>query len=189
MKTKSDQIRELAKTGMSTADIARQLSIRYQLAYNVLSRSGMQPSRRETMPKQIISKPRLTISYLLERSFQFHGKWGLNEEGELVIAGNVPHEPGCYAFAQSTRVQYVGLASSGLAKRFRSYRKPGKTQNTSIRVNALIKSVLSQGDDVDILCCTPKPFTWRGLPVHLPAGIELGLLRAFDVPWNLRSSR
>ncbi len=39
--TTSDQIRVLAREGLSTAEIARRLGIRYQLAYNVLNRSGV----------------------------------------------------------------------------------------------------------------------------------------------------
>ncbi|HVV94391.1 MAG TPA: AbrB/MazE/SpoVT family DNA-binding domain-containing protein [Hyphomicrobiales bacterium] len=45
--TKSDKIRALGRRGVSTADIARYLDIRYQHARNVLVDSGLHPSRHD----------------------------------------------------------------------------------------------------------------------------------------------
>jgi DNA invertase Pin-like site-specific DNA recombinase len=54
----SENIRALAREGLSTAEIARRLGIRYQHAYNVLKAGGapapsngdMVPSRRPAAP-------------------------------------------------------------------------------------------------------------------------------------------
>jgi hypothetical protein len=45
----SEKIRELARDGVSTADIARQLGIRYQHAYNVLKADGARTPSSETV--------------------------------------------------------------------------------------------------------------------------------------------
>jgi hypothetical protein len=47
LRTKSDKIRALARKGVSTADIARYLRIRYQHARNVLVASGLHPRHGE----------------------------------------------------------------------------------------------------------------------------------------------
>jgi hypothetical protein len=48
--SKSDKIRELARHGVPTADIARYLDIRYQHARNVLVQSGLHRLRNEPVP-------------------------------------------------------------------------------------------------------------------------------------------
>lgn len=49
--TKSDKIRALGRRGVTTADIARYLDIRYQHARNVLVKSGLHRSRSEKQPQ------------------------------------------------------------------------------------------------------------------------------------------
>lgn len=50
--TKADKIRALARSGVSTADIARHLDIRYQHARNVLVQSGMHKSQTDVKAEQ-----------------------------------------------------------------------------------------------------------------------------------------
>jgi antitoxin component of MazEF toxin-antitoxin module len=51
LKSKSEKIRALAQHGVSTADIARYLNIRYQHARNVLVQSGLHRTRSESPPE------------------------------------------------------------------------------------------------------------------------------------------
>jgi bifunctional DNA-binding transcriptional regulator/antitoxin component of YhaV-PrlF toxin-antitoxin module len=53
LSSKSEKIRELARHGVPTADIARYLDIRYQHARNVLVQSGLHRLRGETEPSAV----------------------------------------------------------------------------------------------------------------------------------------
>ncbi len=58
--TKADQICHLAAEGLSVSDIAAQVGIRYQHAYNVLKRSGTVAAPRPAKAP-IASKPSLDV--------------------------------------------------------------------------------------------------------------------------------
>jgi hypothetical protein len=34
----------------------------------------------------------------------------------------------------------------------------------------------------------PADLEWRGLPIHGSAGLELGLIKKYALPWNMRSA-
>ncbi len=38
------------------------------------------------------------------------------------------------------------------------------------------------------LYAVPHDHDWNGLPVHGAPGIELGLIKKFKLPWNMRSA-
>jgi hypothetical protein len=76
----------------------------------------------------------------------------------------------------------------GLAKRLYFYAKPGITQRTSQRLNGIIKSELQQVSFTDIYTSIPPDLEWNGLPIHGSAGLELGLIKRFALPWNMRSA-
>ena len=95
---------------------------------------------------------------------------------------------GVYAFVKDARAMYVGLATIGLAKRIYFYGKPGATQRTSKRLNATIKSELKAGSAIDIYTATPDDLDWNGLPIHGSAGLEMGLIKKFHLPWNKRGA-
>lgn len=99
----------------------------------------------------------------------------------------MPKDVGVYAFAVGGVVQYVGVATMGLAKRTYFYARPGVTQRTSLRINELLLDQTASGAVVDVYVATPENLAWRGLPVHGAAGLELGLIKAFNLPWNKRS--
>jgi hypothetical protein len=104
------------------------------------------------------------------------------------LNGPVPKEIGVYAFAKGEHVLYVGVATMGLAKRLYFYAKPGITQRTSQRLNEIIKTELQTVSHIDIYTARPPDFEWNGLPVHGSAGLELGLIKKYDLPWNVRSA-
>jgi len=188
--TKSDQIRDLAKQGLATADIARQLGIRYQHAYNVLKNSGVSAhkSKRASRAKPIIAKPTLYEKNLVEAGFETHSYWKSDEAGGIELSEKLPSEQGVYAFCIDGVAQYVGVATMGLAKRIYFYKKPGSSQKTSIRINDKINRLVEKSIEVRLLIANPDDLEWNGLPVHGCAGLELGLIKKYELPWNMRSS-
>lgn len=186
--SKADQIRALAADGMETADIARKLGIRYQHAYQVLKRSDALPRAPQDAKKPLLEKPPLTIEALISGGFVHSGTWQL-ANGALDIDRPLPKDVGVYAFSKDGQVLYVGVATMGLAKRIYFYKKPGATQRTSLRINALLRSELETFPAIEIHTAIPDDHHWNGLPVHGSAGLELGLIKKFALPWNVRSAR
>ena len=188
----SDNIRLLARDGLSTADIARRLGIRYQHAYNVLKASattGTVPKVRTIRVPPTAQKPPLTTDALVAGGFALSSRWLLSKEGNLVLETRLPKVVGVYAFAKDGIVLYVGVATMGLAKRLYFYGKPGITQRTSQRLNTIIKNELMAAPAIDIYTAAPPDLHWNGLPIHGSSGLELGLIKKFALPWNMRSAR
>jgi hypothetical protein len=194
--TVSEDIRALAHQGLGVAEIARRLGIRYQHAYVVLKRSGALPQRRsgekpvaESAGRARIGpKPRLSVDDLVGGGFAFAGRWILTDAGEIALDRPVTNAVGVYAFAMDGVVVYVGVATMGITRRLHFYAKPGSTQRTSRRLNHLIKTELATRPFVDIYTAVPGDLEWNGLPVHGSAGLELGLIRKYALPWNIRSA-
>ncbi|MBY5819893.1 GIY-YIG nuclease family protein [Rhizobium leguminosarum] len=191
--TKASQIRALAADGMATADIARQLGIRYQHAYHVLKRSGIDPkvvtaSPPLPIPKRQPEKPPLPVSVLTEGGFAYAGLWSLSPTEDLITDFALPKEVGVYAFVKAGFAIYVGVATMGIAKRLYFYGRPGITQRTSQRLNAAIKEELRRAAMIEIYVAFPSDLEWNGLPVHGSAGLELGLIKRYALPWNMRSA-
>jgi hypothetical protein len=193
----SGNIRALARDGLSTAEIARRLGIRYQHAYKVLKADGA--LRTESTVRSLSapdgspiaftpSKPTLLVEELVKGGFAFSGRWILSEAGDLSLDRPLPKAMGVYAFARDGIALYVGVATMGLAKRLYFYAKPGITQRTSQRLNGVIKSELQQVPFIDIYTGIPPDLEWNGLPIHGSAGLELGLIKKFALPWNMRSA-
>ncbi|MCE8508231.1 hypothetical protein KBY28_07190 [Ruegeria pomeroyi] len=189
--TKAEQIRELFGQGVSTAEIARRLEIRYQHAYNVLRRSGLLLTGKVSISQNMQgqSPPALSKEELLAGGFIDSCLWKLDEQDRLCVPAELPKSPGVYAFCEGDTVKYVGLASMGLARRLRFYARPGKSQRTSLRLNALIVGATQAGRAIGIQYCLPEATAWNGLPVNTAAGLELGLIQAYSLPWNIRNSR
>lgn len=74
----------------------------------------------------------------------------------------------------------------GIAKRLYFYGRPGITQRTSKRLNALIKGELLVSGSIEIYVAIPPDLEWNGLPIH--GGLELGLIKKYALPWNMRSA-
>lgn len=191
--TKAARIRALAAKGLTTAQIADQVGVRYQHAYNVLKRcdllgavprSERQPPVTRPAPPP---KPSLTVSKLEAGGFRRVGTWVAMQD-LLVLDPALPKERGVYAFVKDDIALYVGLATKGVLRRFRSYCRPGKTQRTSIRLNAALIAAVASGEVIDIYTVHPPDQTWNGMPMSGDAGLELGLIEAFDLPWNIRGA-
>lgn len=186
--TKADAIRRLAAEGLSVAEVAARVGVRYQHAYNVLKRSGATATPRAVKaPAQ--SKPALHAQTLLDAGFHRASGWALDDTGLLVLTDALPKEVGVYAFVRAGVVMYVGVATMGLAKRIYFYARPGVSQRTSLRLNDIIRSELQSAAEIDVLIAQPEDMQWNGLPVHGAAGLELGLIKAYALPWNMRSAK
>jgi len=188
--TKAAAIRALADEGLSVAEIARNVGVRYQHAYNVLKRSGgeARPPQTTAIASAPPSKPPLTVEHLVEGGFRHAASWTV-ADNEVRIDRPLPKERGVYAFIIDGQAMYVGVATMGLAKRLYFYGKPGATQKTSLRLNDVIRRQITEdGNVIDIYVATPPQLEWNGLPVSGDAGLELGLIQTFRLPWNVRSA-
>ncbi len=188
----SEDIRALAREGVATAEIARRLGIRYQHAYNVLKAGGTLPApsngvskAARPLPQQ---KPPLPVDTLIAGGFTLSGRWLLSATNDLVLDQALPKGVGVYAFVKDSFALYVGVATMGLAKRLYFYGKPGVSQHTSLRLNGIIKNELLTTPAIDIYIAEPPDLEWNGLPVHGSAGLELGLIKKYALPWNMRSA-
>lgn len=132
--------------------------------------------------------PPLPVQTLLDGQFSHVGCWQLDESASLVLAGNPPDVPGVYAFAMSGLAQYIGVASTSLAKRLYFYRKPGPTQKTNIRLNAMLSNAIAGGSSIDIFVATPPTLEWSGWRLSGPEGLEAGIIKHYNLPWNLRGT-
>jgi excinuclease UvrABC nuclease subunit len=124
---------------------------------------------------------------LLNGGFIRLGSWRADPQrpGALALDGEVPHQPGVYAFACSGQVMYVGSAQRGLRTRLRRYAIT-QTLRTSARVRALILERLGADVEVTVLAARPPSLWWQGLPIDPIAGLEEGLIKAFAPAWNIR---
>lgn len=141
--------------------------------------------RISTAPRES-AKPELTVEDLLRAGFVYSSRWRLTDDSKLALDGAMPDSRGVYAMAKNGVVQYVGLATMGLAKRFKFYIRPGKTQRTSIRLNNLLKNDLRTAKIIEIYTASPPDLSWNELPVNGMAGLELGLIERYKLPWNIR---
>lgn len=135
------------------------------------------------------SRPSLTVEHLIQSGFRHSAEWILDKQGALCLDRPLPSEKGVYAFVQADRTVYVGVATMGLKKRLYFYAKPGATQRTSQRLNAVLIAELGKGSSIGIYTASPPDFAWNGLPVSGTAGLEFGLIENFDFPWNIRGAR
>lgn len=194
--TIAENIRTLAVEGLSVSEIARKLEIRYQHAYSVLRRDSLlvstRPIRDAAVPKAVrpakLTKPFLSVHNLTQSGFSLSSRWVMSSGGVLVLDVSLSKNAGVYAFAVDGKAMYVGVATAGLARRMRSYSRPGPRQLTSQRLNLAITKELLTLPCVEIYSAEPEDLEWNGLPVHGSAGLELGLIKKYLLPWNVRSA-
>jgi hypothetical protein len=79
---------------------------------------------------------------------------------------------------------YVGVATMGLRKRLYFYAKPGATQRTSRRLNAILIEDLTRGASIAIYTVCPPDMDWNGLTASGTACLELGLIEGVRQHWQ-----
>jgi hypothetical protein len=124
-----------------------------------------------------LPEPTLTVERLIAGGFEHVGSWQLDSTGRLILIGSPTQNAGVYAFVIGGFAQYVGLASTNLAKRLYFYGRPGVSQSTNIRLNGLLIELLRAGDKVDIYTVSPPDLEWNGWPVSGAEGLESALIR------------
>lgn len=129
----------------------------------------------------------LTVTHLLERGFSEVDPW-LSLDGRLHAPRALPVRRGVYAFAIGDEVQYVGLASRSLKQRLGFYCNPGASQQTNVRLNAIIQARIAGGDVLRVLIAHPEDMVWNGLRVSGSEGLEAALIEDFSPPWNKKGS-
>jgi hypothetical protein len=161
--------------------------VRVAAGERTVSASRMPQTVSEKSAAPLIhAKPALKAQALLAGGFELAGRWGLTSDGKLAADRPLPAHPGVYAFVMNGLAVYVGIASSGLARRLNFYVRPGSTQRTSQRLNARLIEELKTVGAIDILTARPPDASWNGWPINAAAGLEVGLISNYDVPWNLR---
>jgi hypothetical protein len=59
---------------------------------------------------------------------------------------------------------------------------------TNQRLKTIILAELSGSEAIEIYVAMPPDLEWNGLPVNGSAGLELGLIEKFSLPWNMRGA-
>lgn len=187
--TKSDKIRALLREGYLRTEVANFLDIRYQHVRKVAVDAGIVEGLQRGIAVISSDKPVLTlqedvaVELLLDAGFTLLGTWQSTEDG-IGLSTPVPRDSGVYAFVVGGIVKYVGLTKSGFHRRMYSYRRPGSTQRTSLRLNEIIVQHLSGGFAVEIYIAVLPALEWNGLPIHTAAGLEAGLIDMIQPAWN-----
>lgn len=118
--------------------------------------------------------------------------WERDGHGQAHINGDVPAQPGVYLFVIGGKIYYVGSAVSSLRSRMASYRRRQNGGLPSRPVHIELSKALDEGKLVEVFTLViPEPIEVgrEGLPVDYAIGLEAGLIRTLNPPWNRRGSK
>jgi hypothetical protein len=101
-----------------------------------------------------------------------------------ILTGELPRQCGVYAWVLGRRIVYVGYAWNLRARtnahRSNAFRKLRYPRRHLIELGRTLKA----GAHIRIFIATPKPRTFKGLPVNTALGLEDGLIGMLKPPWN-----
>lgn len=188
--TTSDKIRALLREGYLRTEVAKYLDIRYQHVRKVAVEAGI----KEGLQRGIVVVPKskpipkvredVAIHILLDAGFTRLGTWIADGAGGIALETPAPREAGVYVFVVDGMIKYIGVSRAGIASRMSNYRAGQKGQRTSARVNEIINEHVMTGTIVEIYVAMPPALEWNGLPVITAAGLEAGLIKMIQPPWN-----
>jgi len=199
---RTQRIIELHHQGFEAASIAHQLGIPVHLAEDVLREAGLTGSgaasaaEGETAvvlgtatvaappPRPRGQRPALTTAALAAGGFHKTGGWVVASAGRLDMIGTPPARPGLFAFAAGGRALYLGLTLRKLDGRLNLYRSGQGEQATVARMRARLLDELGRGPPIEIHTVTPPDGVWSGWPVSTASGLEVAMLKRYDLPWN-----
>lgn len=190
LETTSDKIRSLLREGYLRTEVATFLDIRYQHVRKVAVDAGIEGGLQSGIVVVPKSKPTprvqqdIAIEVLIDGGFTRLGTWVADGVGGIALEVPAPREPGVYVFVVEGIIKYVGVSRAGIASRMANYRAGQKGQRTSARVKAIIAEHLTAGTVVEIYVALPPALEWNGLPVVTAAGLEAGLIKMIQPPWN-----
>lgn len=188
--TTSDKIRALLREGYLRTEVARFLEIRYQHVRKVAIDAGIEAGLQQGIVVVPAAKPiprvreGVAVEILINAGFRRSGAWIADGIGGIVLDTPASREAGVYAFVVNGLIKYIGVSRAGIRSRMSNYRAGQKGQKTSARVNQIIGDHIAAGTVVEIYTATPPALEWNGLPVSTAAGLEAGLIKMIQPPWN-----
>jgi hypothetical protein len=188
--TTADKIRALLVEGYLRADVARFLGVRYQHVRGVAVAAGIDGGLQRGIQVVTKSKPiqklheDVAIDMLLDAGFVRLGTWIADGAGGIALDTPAPTDAGVYVFVVDGLIKYIGVSRAGIRSRMSNYRAGQAGQRTSARVNQIINDHVTEGMVVEIYVAHPPSLEWNGLPVITAAGLEAGLIKMIQPPWN-----
>ncbi|RVD44125.1 GIY-YIG nuclease family protein [Mesorhizobium sp. M4A.F.Ca.ET.020.02.1.1] len=190
LETKSEKIRALLHEGYMRTEVADFLNIRYQHVRKVAVDAGIEGGLRRGLVVVPKSKPipkvraDVAIDVLTAAGFERLGTWVADGAGGIGLDTSAPRDAGVYVFVVDGLIKYIGVSRAGIRSRMSNYRLGQAGQKTSARVNQIIKECVTAGTVVEIYIAMPPALEWNGLPVITAAGLEAGLIKMIQPPWN-----
>jgi hypothetical protein len=127
------------------------------------------------------------MNRLLAIGFMPVGFWRLNENSQIryTLNSNQNARNILYAFVSNGDIKYIGKTTRTLNSRMYGYQNPGPTQNTNIRVNALLRQYIEANLPVDIIIHTDNGLlSYGGFKINIAAGLEDTLIYETNPEWN-----
>ncbi|MER8944295.1 GIY-YIG nuclease family protein [Mesorhizobium sp. M0915] len=190
LETKSEKIRALLHEGYMRTEVADFLNIRYQHVRKVAVDAGIEGGLRRGLVVVPKSKPipkvraDVAIDLLTDAGFERLGTWVADGAGGIGLDTSAPRDAGVYVFVVDGLIKYIGVSRAGIRSRMSNYRLGQAGQKTSARVNQIINEHVTAGTVVEIYIAMPPALEWNGLPVITAAGLEAGLIKMIQPPWN-----
>lgn len=127
-----------------------------------------------------------SLGRLQHMGFRRVGEWRLlNGTLKCNLAEQESARNILYAFVSCGAVVYVGKTVQTLKKRLSGYEKPGPSQSTNIKGNALIRENLISSKPVEIFALPDNGLLfYGGFHVNLAAGLEDALVSGLKPAWN-----
>ena len=167
---------------------------RYTGAASAMAKGPLETKRAippiQPQPKEITltqgAETKHGREYLINFGFKLAGHWYLDEGKINYDLSNLPNsDHGLYAFVLGDQVLYLGKTSNSLKRRLNSYRRPGPSQPTNIRANAMLTGLLKTHPKVEIYAWVdPSSGKDDELFLDKAAGYETALIRKLQPPWN-----
>jgi hypothetical protein len=128
----------------------------------------------------------MSLDLLDQLGFERAGRWRLADPGIVCELQRFNDAVGVlYCFVSESKPLYLGKTTQQLQRRMYGYQRPGPTQRTNVRCNALLREHLASGAVAEVLVLPDDgSLTYRGYPVCLAAGLEDSLLSTLSPPWN-----
>ncbi|MER8601217.1 GIY-YIG nuclease family protein [Mesorhizobium sp. M1339] len=190
LETKSEKIRALLHEGYMRTEVADFLNIRYQHVRKVAVDAGIEGGLQRGLVVVPKSKPipkvraDVAIDVLADAGFERLGMWVADGAGGIGLDTSAPRDAGVYVFVVDGLIKYIGVSRAGIRSRMSNYRLGQAGQKTSARVNQTINEHVTAGTVVEIYIAMPPALEWNGLPVITAAGLEAGLIKMIQPPWN-----
>lgn len=132
-----------------------------------------------------------TIEDLKKIGFEKVGEWELSIDNQLVFNVNDDNTKEIlYSFIlNETKIIYIGKTIKTITERMKGYKKPGKSQNTNIRLNKIILQELNNKNKIDIyMLKTTDIVYFKQLKINLAAGLEDILIKLYKPQHNLHGN-